>query len=81
MLTFNWLEPEPDQQTGSGPLWTRHTTICPRSSDSIYIVSYYMKWATTSWSDGMLDVCDIIVCDYTQFGRNILSFKSMADEF
>ena len=26
--------------------WT-HSTICPRSSDLFYIVSYYMKWFTT----------------------------------
>ena len=25
-------------------------TICPRSSDSFFIVSYYIKWVTTSWS-------------------------------
>ena len=26
-------------------------TMCPRSSDPIYKVSYYMKWATTSLTD------------------------------
>ena len=25
-------------------------TICPRSSDPFYIVSYYIKWVTTSWT-------------------------------
>ena len=24
----------------------------PRSSDSIYIVTYYIKWVTASWTDG-----------------------------
>ena len=24
-------------------------TVCPRSSDPFYIVSYYIKWVTTSW--------------------------------
>ena len=24
-------------------------TVCPRSSDSFYIVRYYIKWVTTSW--------------------------------
>ena len=24
---------------------------CPRSSDSFYIVTYYIKWVTTSWTD------------------------------
>ena len=25
-------------------------TICPRSSDPFYKVSYYIKWVTTSWT-------------------------------
>ena len=25
-------------------------TVCPRSSDPFYIVSYYIKWVTTSWT-------------------------------
>ena len=25
-------------------------TVCPRSSEPIYILSYYMKWVTTSWT-------------------------------
>ena len=25
-------------------------TICPRSSYPFYIVSYYIKWVTTSWT-------------------------------
>ena len=25
-------------------------TVCPRSSDSFYIASYYIKWVTTSWT-------------------------------
>ena len=28
-------------------------TVCPRSSDQFYIVTYYMKWVTTSWTDGI----------------------------
>ena len=27
-------------------------TICPRSSDPFYIVTYYIKYVTTSWTDG-----------------------------
>ena len=26
------------------------STICPRSSDPFYIVSYCIKWVTTSWT-------------------------------
>ena len=25
-------------------------TLCPRSSDPFYVVSYNMKWVTTSWT-------------------------------
>ena len=26
------------------------STLCPRSLDPFYIVSYYIKWVTTSWT-------------------------------
>ena len=26
------------------------STVCPGSSDSFYIVAYYIKWGTTSWT-------------------------------
>ena len=26
--------------------------VCPRSSYPFYIVTYYIKWVTTSWIDG-----------------------------
>ena len=26
------------------------STVCPGSSDPFYIVSYYIKWDTTSWT-------------------------------
>ena len=25
-------------------------TVCPRSSDPFYIVTYYLIWVTTSWT-------------------------------
>ena len=28
--------------------------MCPRSRDSSYLVTYYIKWVTTSWTDGKL---------------------------
>ena len=28
----------------------KYTTVWPRSSDSFYIVTYYIKWVTTSWT-------------------------------
>ena len=27
-----------------------NTTVCPRSSDLYYIVTYCIKWVTTSWT-------------------------------
>ena len=30
------------------------TTICPGSRDTFYIVSYYIKWVTISWTHGTL---------------------------
>ena len=27
-------------------------TVCPRSSDTFYVVTYYVKWVTTSCADG-----------------------------
>ena len=36
-------------------------TICPRSSDPYYIVSYCIKWVTTSWT-------------YSRNNNNIMSF-------
>ena len=40
--------------------WGR-TTICPRRSDPFYIVSYYIKWVTNSWTDGMI-FCNMFSC-------------------
>ena len=36
---------------------TTNTTIGPRSSDPFYIVGYYIKWSTTSWTGGTLSHC------------------------
>ena len=29
-----------------------YNTVCPKSSDPFCIVTYYIKWVTTSWKDG-----------------------------
>ena len=39
-----------------------------RSSDPFHIVAYYIKWVTTSWTDGTL-VTHINVCN-NHFERN-----------
>ena len=41
-------EPEKDFEQGELP-----GTVCPRSSDPFYIIPYYIKWVTTSWTDGI----------------------------
>ena len=28
-------------------------TVCPRSSDPFYVVTYYLKWTTTAWTYSM----------------------------
>ena len=28
-----------------------NNTVCPRSSDPFYIVTYYIKYVTISWTD------------------------------
>ena len=33
-----------------GYFWPRLSTMCPRSSDPFYVVTYYMKLVTTSWT-------------------------------
>ena len=33
--------------------YTYHT-LCPRSSDPFYIVSYYIKWVTPSWTHSII---------------------------
>ena len=30
------------------------STVCPRSSYPFYLVTYYIEWLTTSWTDGKL---------------------------
>ena len=35
------------------PDQTPQRTVCPRSGDPSYIVTYYIKWVTTSWTDGI----------------------------
>ena len=32
---------------------TKKYTVCPRSSDPFYEVTYYLKWVTISWTDGI----------------------------
>ena len=38
-----------------------HSTVCPRSGDPFYVVTYYIKWVTTSWTDGTIALLQIIL--------------------
>ena len=37
-------------------------SVCPRSSDPFSIVTFYIKWVTTSWKDGRLNYTSIYKC-------------------
>ena len=44
-----------DKEFSFGPLklvTIKLYTVCPGISDPFYIAAYYMKWVTTSWTDG-----------------------------
>ena len=32
----------------------RQNTVCPRSSDPFYLVTYFIKWVTTSWTNSIM---------------------------
>ena len=41
------------------------TIVCPGSSDPSYVVSYYIKWVTTSWTYGT-NVKEMLLMDYLE---------------
>ena len=71
---------------GPGYKWSMISTVCPRSSDPIYVVTYYIKWVTTSWTYSMkLDLavdqdycvseksCPFVYSEYTmRTGQDLL---------
>ena len=38
------------QRQGLDPA-TPNILVCPKSNDPFYVVTYFMKWVTTSWTD------------------------------
>ena len=52
------------------PCFKNRFTICPRSRDSFYIVSYYIKWITTSWTHSTM----ILLFDISMVRSISLSF-------
>ena len=57
------------------------TTVFPRSSDPFHIVSYYMKWATTSWTHNIIYIY-IYICNLwtvcPSFGLKSVSYSFMS---
>ena len=52
-----------------------HDTVCPGSSDPFYTVSYYIKWATTSWTHSSTILYSSLlykICHYFQDIQYIL---------
>ena len=43
-------------------------TVCPRSSNPFYLVSYYMKWVITAWTYSI--VWNLPQFSYGMFGLN-----------
>ena len=43
----------------SPPYTLFNDTVCQRSSYPIFVVSYYIKWVITSWTDGI--ICRLIL--------------------
>ena len=37
--------------------FTPHVRTCPRCSDPFHLVSYYVKWVTTSWTHSTVQTC------------------------
>ena len=50
-------------------------TICPRSSDPFYIVTHYINWVTTSWTDGIKIEIRIALTKKKFFSLSFLKLK------
>ena len=58
-------------------------TVCPGSSDPFYVVTYYSKWVTTSWTYSnsetgpipVLDAPNIFLTSYAAFMYFLKSFE------
>ena len=44
-------------------------TVCPGSTDPFHVVTYYIKWVTTSWTHSM----QIVDAYYTIFSESLLN--------
>ena len=53
-------------------------TVCSGSSDQFYIVTYYIKWVTTSWTYSMRAIR--LFCD-SRKKRNIYCIHAYANKY
>ena len=56
------------------------TTICPRSSEPFHILTYSIKWVTTSWTYTTLDNILFNLCTF-QFARRACSPFQVQNSF
>ena len=42
-------------------------TACPKSIDPFYTVTYFLKWVTTSWTDGNANVQSLKLISFESF--------------
>ena len=51
--------------------------MCPRSSDPFYVVTYYIKWVTTSWTYSskheLSDYIKLVTASWTHSSKHELS--------
>ena len=53
-------------------------TLCPRSSDPFYIVTYHIKWVTTSWTHSTNNIwllCFLLHASKVEMGKFFFHFK------
>ena len=58
--------------------------VCPRSSDPYYIVTYYIKWVTTSWTHSTYIwqyICIYIIYIYVLYAEKIYIFSLIICNF
>ena len=46
-------------------------TVCPRSSYPIYVITYYIKWVITSWTDSSISKLFGCVNPRTLAGKSV----------
>ena len=53
------------------------STVCPRSSDLSNIVTYYIKWVTTSWKYNIWKIYLMFTLNRNRFRANLSSINTV----